>query len=46
MSFAFSSQPSFANRPGISKGEQGFLEVMSHAYDYGKTNNDSTATYC
>ena len=43
MSFAFSSQPSFANRPGISKGEQGFLEVMSHAYDYGKTNNDSTS---
>ena len=43
MSFAFSSQPTFANRPGVSKGEQGFLEVMSHAYDYGKTNNDSTS---
>lgn len=43
MSFAFSSQPTFANRPGISKGEQGFLEVMSHAYDYGITNNDSTS---
>ena len=43
MSFAFSSQPTFANRPGVSKGEQGFLEVMSHAYDYGITNNDSTS---
>ena len=43
MSFAFSPQPTFANRPGVSKGEQGFLEVMSHAYDYGITNNDSTS---
>lgn len=43
MSFAFSSKPTFANRPTISKGEQGFLEVMSDAYDFASTNNNSTS---
>ena len=43
MSFAFSAKETFANRPGIKKGQDGFKKNLIDAYNFTQTNNKTTS---
>lgn len=43
MSFAFSPKETFANRPGIQKGQDGWQKNLIDAFNFTQTNNKTTS---